>query len=453
MTSSMTRAAAVAVVAMLLLPGRAAPAATGLLVTVGEVTATSVVVWTRGAAEGDVAIEYGPAGATTRARATLTVRSGDDLTGKLRLDGLVPATRYGYRVQTRGESVGGEFVTAPGPETAAPVTFLWSGDLGGQGFCRRVDTGYRIFDTMARLRPEFFLFLGDTIYADSPCDQPGVVPGGNFVARTLAGYRDKHRYNRADAAVQRFSRATSVYAIWDDHEVRNDFSGPTEPLMPAGRRAFLEYWPILPPPEEPGRLYRSVRWGALLELFILDTRQYRSPNAQPDGPSKTMLGPAQRRWLVEGVASSAAVWKVVATSVPLSVPTGGTAHDSWSNASVFGLPEEGETGFAVERDAILGALRARGVKNLVFLAADVHHAEVVRHAPFPGWTFHELIAGPLEARHGRPRPLDEGLNPRTLFARGGANNFGSITIDSAGLTVRIIDEDGAVLFTHTIATQ
>ena len=221
---------------------------------------------------------------------------------------------------------------ALGPETVAPVTFLRSDDLGGQGFCRRVDTGYRIFDTMARLRPEFFLFLGDTIYADSPCDQPGLVPGANFVARPLAGYRDKHGYNRADVAVQRFSRATSVYAIWDDHEVRNDFSGPTEPPMPAGRRAFRAYWPILPPSKEPVRLYRSVRWGALLELFILDTRQYRSPNAQHDGPSKTMLGKAQRRWLIEGVGASPAVWKIVASSVSLSVPTGGKAHDSSSNA-------------------------------------------------------------------------------------------------------------------------
>ena len=58
-----------------------------------------------------------------------------------------------------------------------------------------------------------------------------------------------------------------------------------------------------------------------------------------------------------------------------------------------------------------------------------------------------MIAGPLAARHGRPRPLDEGLNPRT---RGGVNNFGAITIDPAGLTLRIIDEDGATLFTYTI---
>jgi alkaline phosphatase D len=59
-----------------------------------------------------------------------------------------------------------------------------------------------------------------------------------------------------------------------------------------------------------------------VELFILDTRQYRSRNSEPDGPGKSMLGETQRRWLLDGLAASDAVWKVVVTSVTLSVPTG-----------------------------------------------------------------------------------------------------------------------------------
>jgi alkaline phosphatase D len=438
---------AVGVAAVLLLPGIAALTTAGLLVTVGEVTATSAVFWTRSVAAGDVSVEYGPIGGG-HSRARIEIRTGDDLTGKLRVEGLLPATRYGYRLSARSERVAGEFVTAPPRDVDAPVSFAWSGDLGGQGFCRRLDTGYQIFDTMSGFRPDFFLFVGDTIYADSRCDRPGQVPGGDFIATTLEGFRDKHRYNRTDPAVQRLFRGTSVYAIWDDHEVRNDFSGPTEPLMPAGRRAFLEYWPIIPPSEEPGRLYRRVRWGARLELFILDTRQYRSRNAEPDGPAKTMLGAAQRRWLIDGVAASTAVWKVVVSSVPMSASKGGV-RDSWSNATIFGLPEDG-VGFATERDALLDAFRASGVKNLVVLTSDFHYLEVARLTPFPGWVFHELIAGPLSARHARPIPLDDGLNPRSLFARGGTNNFGLITVDAAGLTTRFIAEDGATLFTHTI---
>jgi alkaline phosphatase D len=148
-------------------------------------------------------------------------------------------------------------------------------------------------------------------------------------------------------------------------------------MMPAGREAFLDYWPLAPPAEHPTQLYRRVRWGQLAELFILDTRQYRSPNTDPDGPAKTMLGGPQRRWLVDGVIASTARWKFVVSTVSLSVPTGRrTRRDSWTGVGPFGLPVEPRTGFATERDAILKALREGGVRNLVVVAADVHHAEI-----------------------------------------------------------------------------
>jgi alkaline phosphatase D len=443
-----------AVLAVLLLfPTLVLPSADRLLATVGDVTATSAVLWARGLSEGQLRVRYGPAGAPPDATTHLAVTPGRDFTGKIGLAGLRPATRYAYQVEDGGSTTTGEFVTAPAPDTPEPVTFVWSGDLGSAGFCRRRDIGYRIFTAMARQRPDFFLFVGDTIYADHRCRGPEVVPGGDFVATTLPEFHRKHRYNREDHALGSFFATTSVNAIWDDHEVRNDFSGSTDPLMPAGRQAFLDYWPILPPAEEPTRLYRSLRWGRLLEVFILDTRQYRSPNSALDGPAKTMLGPAQRRWLIEGVAASTALWKVVVSSVSLSVSTGKTHRDSWSNATVWGIPEENATGFAVERDAILRAWAGRGVKNLVFIVADVHHAELIRHQPTLQFSLHEFIAGPLSASLGRPRALDAALNPRALFARGGVNNFGLVHVEPAILTVRIVDEDGAVLFTHTIGPE
>jgi alkaline phosphatase D len=313
--------------------------------------------------------------------------------------------------------------------------------------------GYATFRALAKTPSDFFLFVGDTIYADHVCGGVAHEPGYDFVARRLADFWAKHRYNREDPAVQAYFRRASVYAIWDDHEVRDNFSGPTEPLMEPGRRAFIDYFPIRPPREEPGRLYRQFRWGALLEVFILDTRQYRSPNTALDGPGKTMLGPTQRRWLLDAVAGSTAVWKVVVSSVPLSVPTGGRAHDSWSNGNPRGVPEEHGTGFAVERDAILRALRQQGVKNLLVLAADVHHAELIRHHPTPDWSFHEFIAGPLSAGPGKPHPLDAGLTPRSLWSLGGAANFGDIAIDAIGLTVRIVDGLGQVRFSHTVGVE
>ncbi len=424
-----------------------------LLATVGDVTDSTAVLWVRGALPGVVHARYGPVGGGEESTAQVPATPATDLTGKVLLATLAPATRYRYRVTQGTGEVDGEFVTAPPPGQDVPVRFVWSGDLGSRRHCRHIVSGYPIFRTLVRYAGDFFLFVGDTIYADSVCQGSDRVPGYSFIAESVQDFRAKHRYNRSDPGVQEFFRRLSVYAIWDDHEVRNDFSGLSEPLMPIGRQAFLEYFPILPPPEEPGRLYRSFRWGSLLEVFILDTRQYRSPNTEMDGPAKTMLGAAQRRWLIQSVTSSRATWKIVVSSVSLSIPAPRAASDAWSSAGLLGLTLENATGFATERDAILRDLRMGGVKNLVFVAADAHHAEVIRHEPAPGWTFHEFIAGPLAASSGVPRPLDRALNPRSLFSLSGDQNFGEVTVEPSGLTVRIVDGNGQVRFTHTLVPE
>jgi len=421
---------------------------------VGEVGDRAAVVWVRAPAPGPVVLHVGPTG---RPGGRRQIRSqatpATDLTVKLRAEGLAPATRHAYRVEAAGEVADGEFVTAPEASATRPLTLVWSGDLGGAGRCRSPGSGYPIFRAMAERRPDVFLFVGDTIYADHRCGGPENVPGANFRAADLPGFRAKHRYNRADPALQRFFRTTAVWAIWDDHEVRNDFAGPGEPLMPTGRRAFLDYWPIQPPPDDPFRLYRRLRWGRLVEGFILDTRQYRSPNGVSDGPGKTMLGEAQRQWLLAGLRRSDAVWKLVVSSVSLSIPTGRVARDGWANGSTHFTPAGTPTGFEHELLRIVGELAEARIRNVVWVVTDVHRAEVIRHAPQPGLVFHELVAGPLSAGAGRPGVLDDTLRPSRLFGEGGYYNFGELRATADGLEVRIIDVDGRVRFETTLTPE
>lgn len=427
-------------------PGRAEDTKR-LLVTVGSVTSTSAVFWAHsGSGEPiTVALTSSNSGYPVT-RTEVSRHPGSDRTVKTLIRGLAPRTRYDYRVSMSSETVVGHFVTAPDATQPAPVRFLWSGDLGGRGHCRRAESGYPIFRAMTRRQPEFFVFAGDTIYADNRCFGPGIVAGSEHKAETLPEFHTKHRYNRADPAVQEFFRTTGVHAIWDDHDVRDNFAGTGERLAPIGLRAFLDYWPILPPENEPMRLYRRVRWGGLVELFILDTRQYRSNGCDPDGVAKTMLGDAQRRWLIDGVARSDAVWKVVVSSVPFSIPKGWPCADTWAPRRLFGRT----TGFGVERDAILQALRERQVGNLVILSSDVHYADFIRLEPEAGFTIHEFTAGPLSASQKHPRRLDDSLAAQRLFAAGGLNNFGEISIDQTALTVRLFDAQGRALATATI---
>jgi alkaline phosphatase D len=448
-------APAVGLAASLLLDaGQRVAEAVDLLVTVGDVRDRSAVVWARAPRPGPITVEVEPAGRPRERRQLAAEATAEtDFTVKLRAERLAPGTRHTYRVAAAGESVAGEFVTAPEPAETRPLRLVWSGDLGGAGRCRIPGTGYRIFEAMASRRPDVFVFAGDTVYADHRCPVPENVPGADFRAVDLPGFRAKHRYNRADPAVQQLFRKTSVWATWDDHEVRNDFAGPSEPLMPPGRRAFREYWPVDPPADDPYRLYRSFRWGRLAEIFLLDTRQYRSPNVEPDGPDKSMLGRVQRDWLLAGLRASPAIWKLVVSSVSLSIPTGRAVRDSWANGSTHLTPAGTPTGFEHELGRIVRELAERRVRNLVWLVADVHRAEVLRHAPAPGLVFHELVAGPLSAGFGRPGALDDTLRPTRLFGEGGYYSFGELGLSEAGLAVRIIDAERRVRFETTLAPE
>jgi alkaline phosphatase D len=441
------------------------------------VSSHSAILWLRTDGPARIRLEYGPltSGGDREAPAfqpathhpvayeTVTDR---DYTLTIQLDDLHPATAYGFRLtavpmassenqaktELPPEAVTGRFTTLPDASARGPVEFGWSADLGGQAFCRDTTAGYPIFD-VARLFPmEFFLLLGDTIYADEICPVPPNAPGSNFTAGTLEAYRAKHRYQRGSLALQRFLAAIPVFAIWDDHEVRNNFSGPFEEKMPIGREAFFDYWPIRRDRDDPNRLYRRLRAGSTVEVFMLDTRQYRSRNGDPDGPGKTMLGEAQLAWLLDGLVHSTAVWKVIASSVPLSVPKPAPGHTPGSDGWVNG--EDG-TGFETELKRIADSIVSRKIRNVVWLAADVHFVEAIAYDVDRDGRedFHEFVAGPLSAAGGRMAAPRSPFQIRTLVYEGGYRNFGIVSADEASFDVTIIDDTGRRRFSYRVAAQ
>ncbi|MFQ5991792.1 MAG: alkaline phosphatase D family protein [Nitrospiraceae bacterium] len=441
----------------------------------GDVTAESAVVWFRTAGHAQARVEWfgapksrseGPSSAQpmeVHQSPVLVTTQERDYTAKVRLTGLRSGVHYRYRVVT-GRAAGedglgqaiqgaaGRFSTPPNPNVSQTTTFVWGSDLGGQQRCRRGEAGYAIFDRIREAKPDFAILLGDLIYADGACKAPPNAFGSDFTATTLEHFRAKHRYQRGAPALRRFLAGVPVYVTWDDHEVRNNFSGLHDPLMPDGRQALLEYWPIQVPPEDPHRLYRQIRRGADLELFILDTRQYRSRNAEADGEDKTMLGVAQRDWLVHGLRESTATWKVIASSVPLSIPKGGTllepGYDGWAKA-----PDG--TGFYTELRGIVDAILQHQIDNVVWLAADVHFAQVNVYDPDTDGVgdFVEFIGGPLSAYHGTPVPPEPILGPTTLYTGAGFSNFGLVTATQSSLQVEVIDDKGVSRFKQTFAAQ
>jgi alkaline phosphatase D len=442
-------------------------------VATGDVTSDAAVIWLRTDGPAQIEVRFAPlnnweqfqlGGAQQQSLVKVeqfTTKKEQDFTLKVPLEGLIPATRYRYDVRTiqpaqpsasTAMTTQGEFMTAPPPDKSAPATLLWSADLGGQNRCRNEQTGYPIFDLMLAQKPDFAILLGDLIYGDDTCPSPPNASGSEFTASTLSQYRAKHRYQHGSPALQRFLASVPLWATWDDHDVRNNFSGRYEPQMPFGRQALLEYWPIRTPSDDPTRLYRQLRYGADMEIFILDTRQYRSRNADLDGPNKTMLGQTQLAWLLDGLTRSTAKWKLIATSVPLSIPKGGSltmpGNDSWARG------KDG-TGFQTELRVIVDAILSRRIRNVVWLAGDVHYVQANAYdANGDGVTdFHEFICGPLSAASMAPLLPDPLLKPTTLFSEGGFMNFGKVTVRGTMLDVTIIDDSGRVRFSHQLTAQ
>jgi len=455
----------------------------------GDVTENSAVVWSRADEKAEMRVSYAPATGSSEVRTVTASANADrDFTSQAHLTDLSADTLYRYEIQyvagrSKSLPVAGVFRTAPARDSSNSVALIWSGDLAGQRYCRRPGIGFRIFTSMKDFRPDFFVANGDMIYADNDCPAQGIEPGWENVPDTFKGIGDPSldwenpaelmavfnahwRYNRADPPFQAFLASVPMYVQWDDHEVINDFGAPWQTYAPqlgrsgypnvvaAGRKSFFDYHPFDPTAAEDAdgtkRIYRSYRWGAHVELFILDARSYRSENTDEDSPGKTMLGRAQLDWLITSLAESDATWKIISNDVPLSVPTGSRASEFGRDAFASGALE---SGFETELLEIVRRLDAANVKNALFVATDVHSAAQIRYeGDYDGdgdnLLFHELIAGPLSAIRGpTPVTLDPTLGPVMLYGEGGIFNYGTIRVDSGNaalLRADVRDEFGTV---------
>ncbi len=272
------------------------------------------------------------------------VRGGRDSTARIGLTGLTPGTWYRYRVETVGKRVEGSdwawFRTAPA--ASSPFRMVFTADIGPRDKWHRF-----VVDQMTEEDADLLLFLGDWPYADVP---PKALTGLDF--------RRKYRDHRAVPVFRRMLGARGLEAVWDDHEIKNDWDGldtkDDAERVEAGMRAWHDYFVTADAPR--GEIYRRLRWGDV-EIFLLDTRSHRSANSARDNERKTMLGKQQLRWLLAGLQESKATFKLVCTSVPLDYGT--TRKDQWP-------------AFAHERDQLLGHIDSNGIQGVVFLTADQH---------------------------------------------------------------------------------
>ena len=415
---------------------------------VGDVTADRALVWSRTDRPARLLVEYATSPSFRDARRVRGSAALDftGFTARVDLQGLPPGQTITYRVTfeslvDRGllsEPVIGSFRTPPSDRKE--VTFAWGGDTVGQGW--GIDLargGMTIYESLRRAGPDFFIHSGDTIYPDNPLLPEVTLDDGTVwrnvvteakskVAETLDEFRGNYVYNLLDEHLRRFQAEVPLVVQWDDHEVLNNWypgeilddprytEKSVDLLAARARRAFLEFQPIRHEGSDEERIFRTVRFGPLVEVFVLDMRSYRGPNTRADQPGAPFLGEEQLLWLVDRMRGSTATWKIVASDMPIGLVVRDQPEGFEAVANGNGPPKGREEEIA----RLLRSLRDARVRNVVWLTTDVHHAAALHYHPDRAQfrefhPFREYVAGPLHAGTFGPPPLDDTFGPDRVF--------------------------------------
>ena len=248
-----------------------------------------------------------------------------DFTTQIALAELKPASAYNFIAEGRAPGneapsakCEGGFGTAPLPMERSPVRFV---AVTCHDFPRRDDgeRGHLIYPAMAKLKPQFFVHAGDIEYYDKP--------GPWAMSAELARYKWNRLYTLGNQ--RDFHRKFTSYFMKDDHDTLKDDCWPGQKYgditWEQGLAIFREQVPM-------GRqTHRTVRWGRDLQIWMVEGRDFRSPNNMADGPEKTILGAEQKRWLFETMRASDACFRILISPTPIVGPDRSGKNDNHAN--------------------------------------------------------------------------------------------------------------------------
>ena len=404
-------------------------------IKIGDVTSDSAIVWVRlSSSKGDVSSQLKSAppyagsfditlksDSAKAITSTHSTKLENDACINIPFSDLSPATEYTLTVKSKVDQIVAKFKTAPSADTVAEISGVV---VTGQ----RIDTaddpekGHFIYSDLAKLRPSFFVHTGDVLYYD----KGGFQPLSNTV--DLA----RKRWNRIFSFEwnKDFHSTTPVYYIKDDHDtLRNDcWPGQTygDLTFDQGVKIFNEQTPQSKKP------YKTVKWGKDLQIWILECREYRSPNKEKDGPSKTILGKEQKEWLVKTLKESEASFKVIISPIPLVGPDkSAKKSDNWVNSV-----------FATEGKWLRETLAA--TPNTYFVCGDRHWQYASKD---PATGLHEYCSGPVSLKHATAGGGSKGAKANKKYhhffaVRGGYLHFKVSRIDNKPvLTFKYFDSE------------
>lgn len=419
-----------------------------------EVTPTSVILWTRlcgqekpnpvthqrresvfrhpvdfdensPVAQMDGAVQGTPGQVrATLARGTKRIQSAwyeagseQDFTVRVPFGTLKPGTEYSVLWEGRPDAKGAiattttHFTTAPDEKVSQPLQlvtstcqYFWSHDDAERGF--------KTYDSMARLNPDFFVQTGDYVYYDKP----------GPLAKNLE--KARHKWHAMDAwpALRDFYKKVPTYMLKDDHDLLDDDADPASPAygdltFEEGLSVWRENVPLADKP------YRTFRWGKDLQIWLTEGREYRTPNKTADNPGKTIWGEEQKKWFKQTVEASDATFKILFSPTPIVGPDRDKKTDNHANAA-----------FQTEGTWLRKYLAAQ--KNMYVVNGDRHWQYVSVDAETG---LMEFGSGPVSDFHAQGWPEDD-VRPEHQFLR----------VKGGFMGVKVFRENGTLMavFTH-----
>jgi alkaline phosphatase D len=352
--------------------------------------------------------------------ATGKTSADEDFTGVLEVGGLEPNTRYYYELFLDGRvaTLDGRpsFRTYPRPGAKSKFRIAFGG-----GSNNKPEFEY-MWDTILIRKPLAFLGLGDNNYYNMP--EPLSVPR----------YCYYMRHSRPEW--RRMIASTAVYAIWDDHDFAgNDSIGGPQTDMPAWKRpvwhVFRQNWvnPYYGGGDSQPGCWHDFAIGDV-DFFMLDCRYYRiDPQGKnpvytdPTAVQPSMLGPVQKKWLLDKLKASTATFKVIAASVPWAFESKTGTQTSSNLGRRPGL-EDTWQGFAQEREDIFSFIEKHKIEGVFLISADRHRSDAWKIERENGYTFYETMSSHLTKNSTHP------AMPGAIFTSLGKPAYGLLTIDT-----------------------
>ncbi len=312
-------------------------------------------------APGQVKMVYKPYGSSEIVESDwVAVDTSKNYTHQWQLDDLNANTLYDITLYARknassaiSDTIRGTFKTPPATETIQDITFTI---VTCHDYIRRDDpkNGHKIYPAMLRNRPDFYVHTGDIEYYDKPDPWAMTEPLMRFKWDRLFALP----YQRD------FYRQITTYFIKDDHDaLKNDcWAGQTYGTVTFERGLEIFEKEQFPTNDS---LYKTIRWGKDLQIWIMEGRHFRSSNQMPDGPEKTIWGEEQKQWLFKTMRASDATYKLLISATPILGPDRENKNDNYANK-----------GFEYEGDEIRDFINSQ--KN-VFICNGDRHWQYVTH--------------------------------------------------------------------------